>query len=44
LVSGLLLAPLAMPILPPATFAATYGFLSGTGNAAAGQDAQGIYP
>src|SRR5215210_2090107 len=26
LVSGLLLAPLAMPILPPATFAATYGF------------------
>ncbi len=25
LISGLLLAPLAMPILPPATFAATYG-------------------
>jgi 4-amino-4-deoxy-L-arabinose transferase-like glycosyltransferase len=44
LVSGLLLAPLAMPILPPATFSATYGFLSGTGNAAAGQDAQGIFP
>jgi Dolichyl-phosphate-mannose-protein mannosyltransferase len=44
LVSGLLLAPLAMPILPPATFAATYGFLSGTGNAAAGQDTQGIFP
>jgi hypothetical protein len=44
LVSGLLLAPLAMPILPPATFAATYGFLSGTGDAAAGQEAQGIFP
>jgi hypothetical protein len=43
-VSGLLLAPLAMPILPPATFAATYGFLSGTGDAAAGQEAQGIFP
>ena len=44
LVSGILLAPLAMPVLPPATFAATYGFLSGTGDAAAGQDTQGIFP
>jgi 4-amino-4-deoxy-L-arabinose transferase-like glycosyltransferase len=44
LISGILLAPLAMPILPPATFAATYGFLSGTGDAAAGQDAEGIFP
>ena len=44
LISGVLLAPLAMPILPPATFASTYGFLSGTGNAAAGQDAQGVFP
>ena len=44
LISGLLLAPLAMPILPPATLATTYGFMSGTGNAAAGQGAQGAFP
>jgi 4-amino-4-deoxy-L-arabinose transferase-like glycosyltransferase len=44
LLSGVLLAPLAMPILPPATFASTYGSLSGTGNAAAGQEAQGVFP
>lgn len=44
LISGVLLAPLAMPILPPATFASTYGFLNGTGDAAAGQDAQGVFP
>jgi 4-amino-4-deoxy-L-arabinose transferase-like glycosyltransferase len=44
LLSGILLAPLAMPILPPATFASTYGFLSSTGNAAAGQSEQGIFP
>ncbi len=44
LISGLLLSPLAMPILPPAAFAATYGFLSGTGNAAAGQSEQGVFP
>jgi hypothetical protein len=36
LLSGALLAPLAMPILPPATFVSTYGSLSGTTNAAAG--------
>jgi hypothetical protein len=37
LISGVLLAPLAMPILPPAAFAAAYGFMSGVGNASAGQ-------
>ena len=31
------LAPLAMPILPPATFVADYGWLTGAGNSAAGQ-------
>jgi hypothetical protein len=44
LLSGALLAPLAMPILPPATFASTYGSLSGTTNAAAGQSEQGVFP
>jgi hypothetical protein len=44
LISGVLLAPLAMPILPPATFASSYGFLSSTGNAAAGQSEQGVFP
>jgi hypothetical protein len=44
LISGLLLAPLAMPILPPASFAATYGFMSGAGNASAGQQTQGAFP
>ena len=44
LLSGLLLAPLAMPILPPATFANTYGFMSDTGNASAGQEGEGVYP
>ena len=44
LVSGLLLTPLAMPILPPATFASTYGFMSDTGNASAGQEGEGVYP
>jgi hypothetical protein len=44
LIGGLLLAPLAMPILPPAAFVGTYGFMSGTGNAAAGQQTQGAFP
>ncbi len=43
-VSGLLLAPLAMPVLPPATFAQTYGKLSALGNASAGQQTQGVFP
>ncbi len=30
-------APLAMPVLPPATFVADYGWLTGAGNSAAGQ-------
>ena len=34
---AILLAPLAMPILPPATFVADYGWLTGAGNSAAGQ-------
>lgn len=41
--SALLLAPLAMPILPPATYAARYGWLTGAGNAAAGQS-QSVFP
>jgi 4-amino-4-deoxy-L-arabinose transferase-like glycosyltransferase len=36
-VSGLLLAPVALPLLPGATFARAYGFLSGAGNSATGQ-------
>jgi hypothetical protein len=44
LFSGILLAPLAMPILSPATFADGYGFMSGTGNTAAGQQTQGALP
>jgi hypothetical protein len=44
LLSGILLAPLAMPILPPATFVDDYGFMSGTGNTAAGQQTQGALP
>lgn len=41
--AGLLLAPLAMPILPPTSYVAHYGWLSGAGNAAAGQN-QGVFP
>lgn len=44
LVSGLLLAPLAMPILPPTVFAKYYGFMSDTGNASAGQEGEGVFP
>jgi hypothetical protein len=39
-----LLAPLAMPILPPATFVRTYGFLTGVGNGGAGQHTAGAFP
>jgi hypothetical protein len=39
-----LLAPLAMPILPPAAFVGSYGFMSGVGNASAGQQNQGAFP
>ena len=41
--SALLLAPLAMPLLPPATYAADYGWLTGAGNSAAGQG-QSVFP
>jgi 4-amino-4-deoxy-L-arabinose transferase-like glycosyltransferase len=44
ILSGLLLAPLAMPVLPPAAFVSHYGFLSGTGNAGAGQRGQAAFP
>jgi hypothetical protein len=42
--SGILLAPLAMPVLPPASFVRAYGFLSGQGNASAGQQNAGAFP
>jgi 4-amino-4-deoxy-L-arabinose transferase-like glycosyltransferase len=42
--SGILLAPLAMPVLPPASFVTAYGFLSGQGNASAGQQSAGALP
>jgi len=41
---GIILAPLLMPILPPATFATTYGALSGVGNSAEGQTTSGVFP
>jgi hypothetical protein len=41
---GLLLAPLAMPILPPAAFVSHYGFLTGVGNGGAGQRTAGAFP
>ena len=42
--SGLLLAPLAMPMLSPATFTRTYSHLAGTGNSGAGQSTAGVFP
>lgn len=42
--SGLLFAPLAMPVLPPATFASTYSVLTGVGNNSAGQTTAGKFP
>jgi 4-amino-4-deoxy-L-arabinose transferase-like glycosyltransferase len=42
--SGILFAPLAMPVLPPGTFVHDYGFLTGQGNASAGQANQGAFP
>jgi 4-amino-4-deoxy-L-arabinose transferase-like glycosyltransferase len=44
LLSRLLLAPLAMPVLPPATFVRTYGALTGVGNGGAGQSTAGTFP
>jgi hypothetical protein len=42
--AGLLLAPLAMPILRPATFVKTYGSFTGLGNGGAGQGTAGSFP
>lgn len=44
LVSGLFFAPLAMPVLPPATFARDYGFMTSLGNGGAGQQNAGVFP
>lgn len=41
---GLLLAPLAMPVLPPAAFVSHYGSLTGAGNGGAGQQNAGAFP
>jgi 4-amino-4-deoxy-L-arabinose transferase-like glycosyltransferase len=41
---GLLLAPLAMPLLPPSAYASSYGSLSFLGNSGAGQKTQGVFP
>lgn len=42
--TGLLFAPITMPLLPPATYASTYGKLTGLGNNAAGQSNAGVFP
>ncbi|HET7034261.1 MAG TPA: glycosyltransferase family 39 protein [Thermomicrobiaceae bacterium] len=42
--SGILLAPLAMPVLSPALYARSYSHLSGAGNSSAGQDTAGVFP
>jgi hypothetical protein len=43
-VTGSALAPLEMPILAPATYAGTYGALSGVANGAAAQGGVGVFP
>lgn len=43
-ISGLFFAPLAMPVLPPVTFVADYGWLTGAGSGAAGQSNAGAFP
>ena len=43
-VVGIILAPLLMPILPPPTFASSYGALSGIGNSAAAQNSNSVFP
>jgi hypothetical protein len=43
-VSGLLLIPLAMPVLSPAAFARVYAHVAGTGNASVGQQTQSVFP
>ncbi len=44
LLSGVLLMPLTMPVLPPATYAKTYAAMTGVGNNGAGQETAGIFP
>ena len=44
IVCGVLLAPLAMPILAPRTFIADYGWISGAGGVNPGQDSTGRFP
>jgi hypothetical protein len=44
ILSGLLLASLAMPVLPPSAFIAGYGWLSGAGGVDPGQNSQGRFP
>jgi 4-amino-4-deoxy-L-arabinose transferase-like glycosyltransferase len=43
-VSGALLAPLEMPLLPPATYVGTYSALTGVANRAAAQGNAGQFP
>nr|MBA2677374.1 hypothetical protein [Ktedonobacteraceae bacterium] len=43
-VSGLFFVPLAMPALPPAAYAHSYGTLSFLGNSGAGQNNAGVFP
>ena len=43
-VSGVLLAPLEMPLLPPAVFVKTYSSLTGVANGAAAQGNAGQFP
>jgi hypothetical protein len=42
--SGILLAPLAMPVLSPSVFARSYSHLAGTGNGGAGQSTTSTFP
>jgi hypothetical protein len=43
-VGAVLLAPLSMPLLPPATFVHTYGSLTGLGEGASGQGTPSTFP
>jgi len=42
--SGILLVPLAMPVLSPALFVRSYSHLAGTGNSSAGQSTASTFP
>ena len=43
-ISGLFFAPVAMPLLPPATYVSHYAFLTSTGNGGAGQQTAAQFP